>query len=35
MGSGGVFNVRPQMDLGGLKVEDDVAVQATEAMAIE
>jgi hypothetical protein len=30
-----VFNIRPKMDLGGLKVGDDVAVQATEVIAIE
>jgi hypothetical protein len=29
------FHIRPEMDLGDLKVGDDVAVQATEAMAIE
>jgi hypothetical protein len=29
------FHIRPNMDLGDLKVGDDVAVQATEAMAIE
>jgi hypothetical protein len=30
-----VFNLQPEMDIGGLKVGDDVALQATEAVAIE